>query len=120
MPAQQSFQTLELGDMFSTQSMMYDQVLSNLSASLSGASGGSAGASAGAFAQQQQQGQGQQQQAQPADGQMVSDNFTDLLASFGGDYGAIFPEFSDGALNFSTWDSVPQGFGCVVFAVYRH
>lgn len=115
----QSFQTLELGDMFSTQSMMYDQVLSNLSASLSGgaeqphsAPGASGGSSSGQYAP------GAQQPQPPADASsdnvQMPDNFTDLLASFGGDYGAIFPEFNDGAVNFSTWDSVPQGFGYVL------
>lgn len=105
-PTNARFQTLDLGHMFSTQSMMYDQALSNLSASL----GETPGASTSGHAQAQYA-QGQQQQ--PTDesrGPPSPDNFTELLASFGENYGAIFPDFNDGTLNFSTWSNTPQGF----------
>ena len=114
----QSFQALELGHMFSTQSMMYDQVLSNLSASLSGdaqqASGTSNGSSSGQFTQQPQHEQPRMDTSgSGSNADMSPDSFHDLLASFGEDYGAIFPDFNDGTLNFSTWSNVPQGFGYV-------
>lgn len=101
----------ELGQMFSTQSMMYDQVLSNLSASLGETPPGAGQVPSQAplpYAQppQPQTPTEQQQRASP----MTPDNFTDLLASFGENYGAIFPDFNDGTLNFSTWSNIPQGF----------
>lgn len=101
-PAAQAFPTLDVGQMFSAQSMMYDQVLSNLSASLSETTPAGATAPAAPY------------DAQPADARSVPvtpDNFTDLLASFGEDYGAIFPDFNnDGSVNFQTWTGVPQGY----------
>lgn len=106
-PTNAQLQTLDLGHMFSAQSMMYDQVLSNLSASL----GETPGSSSSSGHAQRQYAQAQQQ---PVDDSRASpttpDNFTELLASFGENYGAIFPDFNDGTLNFSTWSDVPQGF----------
>jgi hypothetical protein len=110
----QSFQTLDVGHMFSTQSMMYDQVLSNLSASLSGRAPhppaktqtqttADASGSSALFTEQAVEG------ISAGSVQVPPDNFTDLLASFGEDYGAIFPDFNnDGTLNFSTWPNIPQ------------
>ncbi|EKM58711.1 uncharacterized protein PHACADRAFT_253202 [Phanerochaete carnosa HHB-10118-sp] len=95
-----------LGQMFTAQSMMYDQVLSNLSASLSEAPAGASQAPT----QTQPLYAPQQQQQPPPENCATPDNFTDLLASFGENFGAIFPDFNDGTLNFSTWSNVPQGF----------
>lgn len=105
-PMNAQFQTLDLGHMLSMQSMMYDQVLSNPSASLGETPGSSLSLTRG-----HAQTQHAQAQQQPMDDSRASpDNFTELLASFGENYGAIFPDFNDGTLNFSTWSNVPQGF----------
>lgn len=87
----QAFPSLELGGMYTTQSMMYDQVLSNLSASL--------GAPAS--------GEPPPQPYSPPVGAVSPDSaFADLLATFSGDYGAMFPELTDdGSIGFSTWSN---------------
>ena len=121
-----SFQGLDVGHMFTTQSMMYDQVLSNLSASLGQPPPGQ---SVQYSNQQQQQSHDfrqhpQQQQLMRGTATATTQDgadtvFEDLLASFGEDYAAMFPDFNtDGTLGFSTWPNnmaaSQQGFGWVV------
>lgn len=107
--ASQPFQPLDVGHMFTTQSMMYDQVLSNLSASL--------GQPPGEPVQYAQPHEARQPRMSPDSTYVSSDTvFEELLASFGEDYAAMFPDFNtNGTLGFSTWpnnmDGGQQGFG---------
>lgn len=97
-------QPLDMGQMPSTQSMMYDQALSNLSASLSTSNiDGSQGPSAFAHAPHN---------IPPSGVPTPSDDLEDiseLLAAFGQQYEAVFPEFADdGAFGFNSWPAAGQ------------